>query len=419
MPATSAGMTRVTYYTFRTHNAALSNSHSAPQFSSLSSPLGSDWLIDMAKWAVPQYSRNQVDKAGIALIAPLKSEEEEIWCLQVLNNWRSSHSYPLQNILVNLRRKIKTIQKDILTARRIKRRESIEAKLLREQTKTMQLSQMQDIAGCRAVMSSHENSMKLVKAYHRGKFAHELKNEKDYIVSPKPDGYRSYHLIYQYKALENQNLNWNKLRIEIQIRSKLQHAWATAVEAVGIFTRQALKSNQGDEDWRRLFALMSSEIAVIEGTPIVPGTPTDRDKRLTELSELAHKIRALNTLDTYSAILVWVGKQDRNAKYYLLQYDYNTRKVLVEAYGGKNAAAAAQRANLDYTRAEQNNSDGSKNIVLVSVASIGDLRRAYPNYFLDTKEFSELLTKIVNEVKARPRVHKIREYPPGQQEGEA
>jgi len=43
----------------------------------------------------------------------------------------------------------------------------------------------------------------------------------------------------------------------------LQHAWATAVEAVGIFTKQALKSNIGDGEWLRLFALMSSEIAVM------------------------------------------------------------------------------------------------------------------------------------------------------------
>ncbi len=83
------------------------------------------------------------------------------------------------------------------------------------------------------------------------------------MMDPKEDGYRSYHLIYQYKG-SLQTACYNKLRIEVQLRTKLQHAWATAVEAVGIFTKQALKSNIGDKDWLRLFALMSSEIAFDE-----------------------------------------------------------------------------------------------------------------------------------------------------------
>jgi len=37
--------------------------------------------------------------------------------------------------------------------------------------------------------------------------------------------------------------------IEIQIRSKLQHIWATAVETVGFFTGQAIKSNEGEKEW--------------------------------------------------------------------------------------------------------------------------------------------------------------------------
>jgi ppGpp synthetase/RelA/SpoT-type nucleotidyltranferase len=100
-----------------------------------------------------------------------------------------------------------------------------------------------------------ENVKKLTDSYRKSRFSHILKSEKDYIVSPKPDGYRGIHLIYQYKALERQNKAYDKLRIEIQIRTNLQHIWATAVEAVGIFTREALKSNVGNKDWLRLFAL--------------------------------------------------------------------------------------------------------------------------------------------------------------------
>ena len=40
---------------------------------------------------------NQVDKAGAVLIDPKSTWEDYTHALQVINNWRSSHSYPLLN----------------------------------------------------------------------------------------------------------------------------------------------------------------------------------------------------------------------------------------------------------------------------------------------------------------------------------
>lgn len=196
-------------------------------------------------FATPKFPRNQVDKAGLILSNEDSPLDDVLWAFVAVDNWRASHSFPLNNFQSNLRVKVKNIQSDVLVAQRIKRLDSIKAKLTREQTSTMQLSQMQDIGGCRAIVKSLQNVRKLVAAYKRSRFKHKLKGEKDYIASPKDDGYRGYHLIYSYQSLPGQIQAYDKLRIEIQIRTHLQHAWATAVEAVGAFTRQALKSNQG------------------------------------------------------------------------------------------------------------------------------------------------------------------------------
>lgn len=115
---------------------------------------------------------------------------------------------------------------------------------------------------------------RLVDGYKSSKFEHKFRSEKDYIQHPKPDGYRCYHLVYEYQGF-GFTAAYSGLRVEVQVRTQMQHAWATAVEAVGIFTKQALKSNQGNEDWLRFFALMGTAIAAIEGTPSVPGTPSD------------------------------------------------------------------------------------------------------------------------------------------------
>ena len=54
---------------------------------------------------------------------------------------------------------------------------------------------------------------------------------------------------------------FNGLRVEVQIRSKLQHFWATAIETVDFFTRQAIKSSEGHPDWVDFFKLVSSAFA--------------------------------------------------------------------------------------------------------------------------------------------------------------
>jgi hypothetical protein len=59
----------------------------------------------------------------------------------------------------------------------------------------------------------------------------------------------------------------------MQLRSRLQHAWATAVETTGDFIGQALKSNLGSEAWLQFFRLMAAAIAMEERATPVPDTP--------------------------------------------------------------------------------------------------------------------------------------------------
>ncbi len=347
----------------------------------------------MSSWAVPEYSRNQVDKAGFVLCNPNSTPDQLDWALDVINNWRSSHSYPLLNFRINLRRKVKSVEQNALVAQRIKRLESINVKLNRRAS--MQLSQMQDIGGCRAVVSSIRNVNRMVAAYKNSTFAHVFRSEKDYIANPKPDGYRSHHLIYEYKGLPNQNDAWDKLRIEVQLRTKMQHAWATAVEAVGIFTRQALKASMGDQDWLRLFSLLSSEIAAIEKTPLIPNTPSGEQERHKEIIALDKKLRAVKTLDAYRATVKWseTAKELKRSKYFLLRYNYEQNRVFVNGYRQQES----EKANADYTRLETAAKDGSENVVLVTVNSVKALRKAFPNYFLDTDELTALLRKVLKK----------------------
>lgn len=205
-------------------------------------------------WAVPQFSKSQVDAAGVAIVTPGVQQERLDDALTVVNNWRSAHSFPLNTFQVGLRRRARDIDGTALVAQRLKRLSSIKLKLQRFQT--MQLSRMQDIGGCRAVVDSVSQARKVRDAYARRGLKHSLVNQKDYIAEPKESGYRGIHLVYRYRS--DRADTYNGLLLEVQLRTGLQHAWATAVETVGTFLEQSLKSSQGSEQWLRFFSVVGS-----------------------------------------------------------------------------------------------------------------------------------------------------------------
>lgn len=196
-------------------------------------------------WAKPKFSKNKVNKAGNIMKASNSSLSDKEWAEDVLTNWRASHSYPINTFQSTLRDKLKNIDADALVAQRLKRSPSIISKLRRSQD--MNLARMQDIAGLRAVVEDIEKVRLLESSYLKSRFKHEKVGHKDYIECPKPTGYRGVHLIYKY--CNSSVPEYDGLRLEIQIRTKLQHIWATAVETMGTFLSQALKSSEGPDEW--------------------------------------------------------------------------------------------------------------------------------------------------------------------------
>lgn len=189
-------------------------------------------FFEMARTAraFPQYSKRRVDAAGAALVATDIGEDEQEAALRCVNNWRSSHSFPLNTFHIGLSRRANLVDQNSVTSERIKRLVSIEQKLLR--FPTHRLSQMQDIGGCRAVVRTNAMVGELTRAFQKSDLKHKLVGTDNYIEKPKQSGYRGVHLVYRYNS--DKKTTYNGLNIEIQLRSQLQHAWATAVETVGL-----------------------------------------------------------------------------------------------------------------------------------------------------------------------------------------
>jgi len=233
----------------------------------------------------------------------------------------------------------------------------------------------------------------LGKAYKHSDLKHTLVHEDDYISSPKQSGYRSHHLIYRYYS--DRSEVYNGLKVEIQIRSVIQHAWATAVETVGTFIQQALKSSQGEKDWLRFFALFGSYLASREGTPPVPNTPSNQRELRDELRHYAESLDVENHLIAYATALgaPELAGASKDAHYFLLELDAPARRVKVTGY----KMDELQKASNDYLASERAIIEGKSELdaVLVSVESVKALKQAYPNYFLDTHRFITQLRRAI------------------------
>lgn len=362
------------------------------------------WQSSMA-WTRPKFSRERVNAAGKVLVAWASTDEfdydlfeEYQAALPVINNWRSSHGFPLNTLRRSLNRAATRIDPGCLTAQRIKRLSSISLKL--KLRPSMKLSQMQDLGGCRAIMTSIPHVHTLAKFFHdETRMRHDLVHQDDYIAQPQPSGYRGIHLVWKYRS--NQHTVYNDLKIEMQLRSAEQHAWATAVETAGTFLDQALKSSLGPADWLRFFSLMGSVVADREGTPLVPGTPTSRRDLLSQVSQYARQLDVANRLMTFSRALDVLEPQgDQGFDYFLLRIDPSTSRLRVNGYRTEQL----EQATNDYLEAEKAiGKGGTTDAVLVSVESLASLRRAYPNYFADTRNFIGIVTDALREEK-EPRL---------------
>jgi len=178
----------------------------------------------------------------------------------------------------------------------------------------------------------------------------------------------------------------------VQIRSQIQHAWATAVEVAAVLLSQPLKSSIGSDVWLRFFTLASSLFADIERTPSVPGTPSGREL-VAEISALQTQLGVIDILREYNKALHEIPERAmKGAQAFLLALNPSRRQLRITPFVNRSLARHAGRylqteLGLDEAAGEQ--------AVLVNVKSLKELRRAYPNYFLDTGFFLAYLRTAV------------------------
>lgn len=359
-----------------------------------------------------KYSNKQITKAGIMLIQNPKGDDLN-HVMDVLSYWRLCHEEPLNLAWQTLQNIVRRHDQDAIFAKRLKRYASIYSKLLR--FKNMTLRNMQDIGGCRAVIANEKKLLRCVRDLKKntafktegGKF-----RVKDYLKYPKQSGYRSYHLIGRFPN------EYGELRnVEVQLRTHNQHYWATALEIVDLFTGQALKSNQGDPEWAALFADISDLFAVMDGIfkfaaisdiekvetfALRVHKNTDLLSKCARVQQRFKRFRIGEKFEAYANSIKVIGGSISTSKksvYILLIIDIKSKQITSRNFEMNDLAEAS----VQYTAAEK---EAAKNpdlvVALVSTASVGGIREAYPNFFADSTMFMSLLG-VIMEVNPVPR----------------
>ncbi len=185
-------------------------------------------------------SKTQVDRLGERLKKGSPSEDD----LRLLDQYRRSFGTAYNSVIKALREVLHSEP----TGRPAKSTNSIIEKLHRE---SIRLSQVQDIAGCRIVVTdilAQDDAVGLLLSAF-----HDTVRITDRRVNPSY-GYRAVHVIIESSGQP----------VEIQLRTYLQHVWAELSEKLSDVVDSNIKYGGGDEESRNLLATMCEQIRTLE-----------------------------------------------------------------------------------------------------------------------------------------------------------
>lgn len=333
----------------------------------------------MVNWVSPKFSKSRINRAGRAIGAGTPSHED----IAVMENWRASHAYVLNTFQATLRNRSRDSTAAVGT--RLKRRATIENKVRR--FPDMQLARMHDIAGCRIIFETIEELLDFRKSLHGARFNHKRRgsdNEErwNYLVNPKPDGYRGVHEVYEYDVKSEGGKTWNGLNVEIQFRTYAQHSWSTAVEVAGLLTANKPKFGQGSQEILDQFKVSSELIArCFEG-----GTSCLPNFSLNELREkfrvLENETRIMDLFRRVNTKVVDIDFRKNNVLVfpYVKMEDENASDLEIQTFD--NVFKAINK----YNELEEKMAD-TADVVLVRSDSFDNMKVTFRNYFADTTDF--------------------------------
>ncbi|MDO4938048.1 MAG: RelA/SpoT domain-containing protein [Sutterellaceae bacterium] len=330
-------------------------------------------------------SNNEVRAIGQSLLGRRRGLDLRYDC-KYLGEWRYLHIRPLEE----LRAKLQTLTKacgidNAVIAVRVKRMRAIRDKLLRFEG--MSMERMQDMAGARVIVERVEDVYRVADMLKTDiDYKDTITKTYDYIQSPKPDGYRGLHLVLRVPHPEYEG---KSVRIELQIRTKTQHAWATALETADFGFQTEMKTGAGDVAMRWYFLLVGSLFATKENTPLPKALEgVDFAELLSQFVSLEKRLTLLDQLPKSGVETrideteYWSSEVVRTPNGWQIMTLDIAKKTLTTIPIFENIYGQEIFVEREYDTLP----DRNVAVVLMKAGDEREIRAAYPNYFLDASE---------------------------------
>lgn len=334
----------------------------------------------MVNFTRPVYTKSRITSAGKRILKEKATLEDTL----VLENFRAAHAYIINTFQMNARRHASSVPHTV--GQRLKRRNTIIDKLRREPS--MPLHAMHDIAGCRIICDTQSDLYKVRESLRNARFKHRRVNEKDrydYIINPKTTGYRGVHDVYEYHVDKEPSSNWNDLKIEIQFRTRIQHAWATAVEVADLITSSRIKFNDAKQHYLRYFQLASEILSRAHEGQLSCCPTLSADELVDEFRSLDDSLGLLSTLKNLRDSQ---GRRSAFRRNTLLIFRFDAAEgednLEIKTFETVNKAIEA------YDKLEKSLGEAA-DVVLVRGETEESIRDAFRNYFSDARAFVDLL----------------------------
>lgn len=338
-----------------------------------------------------KYSRNKINTAGKTLLAGPEIGFPYTDANLVVDDWRKLHMNPLQELVNEITHIL--AQEGVVAAfssHRLKRMTSIIAKL--RHNPGMGLGGLQDIGGARFVFEDIPSLLKAQKIIENATLKHFIADRKpyDYVAQPKESGYRSIHFAYKYVS---DNSDYDGLKVELQIRTRLQHDWAMAVETAELITTSSLKASIGDANWLEFFKISSAIFAQKEEMPVAESFRGYMEKDYCiKYAELEQTYRFLDQLQALVSAVRISEEHTLQEGYAVLLIQFVEKRLQLRHFQSEKLEEATKY----YSEVEKSIDNSNSAVVLVAVSDMKEIQEAYPSYFLNAGEFIQSLQEFNN-----------------------
>jgi ppGpp synthetase/RelA/SpoT-type nucleotidyltranferase len=316
-----------------------------------------------------KYTGGDINRLGERLLE-IKGKHIPDDDLDLLQAHRLSFTEPLFKTFKELTQYKSTVQRSAIIAFRLKRISTIINKVIRKPK--MQLNRMWDIAGIRIIFGDEISARKMVNLIVQ---KYEVRGQiRNYFENSKKIGYQAFH-IYITEP------NSGKV-IEVQIRTRDTHNWATLVEITDVLYNTRLKEEgyENNVTLGRFHHLVSSEKELEPEEANFIYKTLDKYDFITKLAETFRK----------NSSIVKKQWQEVNTKdrYFLIELSSDSVPKLS---GYRNY----EKAELDYFNTYKK--DEGALVVLTSIhkPSFEQISIAYANYILSYHRFIKDVQEII------------------------